>query len=493
MTPNLNRIKERWQGPGGCRQVLHLAFPLILSTGTSTIQMFIDRVFLTWHSTDTMSAAMPAGITAFVFISFFMGTGNYVNTFVAQYTGANRPWRVGPAVWQGIYFSLLAGIVMIAVIPLAESIFRWFDHAHSIQVNEVIYFKVLCYGMTPTVLTATVSCFFTGRGKTWIVLYLNLVATLINIALDYYLIFDTVTLGPWHFAGAGMGIAGAGWATVIAATVSAALFLIAFLKKKYRTEFASLSGFKPDLEIFKRLMKYGLPNGVQFCLDMTSFALFVAFVGRINATSLAATNIAFQINMLAFMPMIGLGIALSTLVGQALGKNNPTLAARSTWSALYMTTGYMSLIALGFWLIPGVFIFAFKACADPGEFAAIEPIVKTLLCFVAFYCIFDSGNIIFSAALKGAGDTRFVMCMTVSLSWIVMVLPTIFIIKNQWGPGNGLYLAWGFASAYVCLLAILFLLRFLNGKWKTMRVIEQIPPSIPTKLPEIPTIEVEST
>jgi MATE family multidrug resistance protein len=102
----------------------------------------------------------------------------------------------------------------------------------------------------------------------------------------------------------------------------------------------------------------------------------------------------------------------------------------------------------------------------------VEPIIKNLLCFVAVYCIFDTGNIIFAAALKGAGDTRFVMLISVALSWLIMVLPDYFIIHYRWGPGDGLYLAWTFTSAYVCILAIIFWLRFLQGKWKTMRVIE---------------------
>ena len=86
----------RWRAEGGYREFLGIALPLILSTASWSIQHFVDRVFLTWHSTEALAAALPAGMANFTFIALFMGTAQYVNTFVAQYIGARRPERVGP-------------------------------------------------------------------------------------------------------------------------------------------------------------------------------------------------------------------------------------------------------------------------------------------------------------------------------------------------------------------------------------------------------------
>ncbi len=104
-------IKNRWRAEGGYREFLILAFPLVLSTASWSVQHFINRVFLTWHSTEALAAALPSGITNFIFLSFFMGMAQYTNTFVAQYSGASRPERVGPAVWQGMYLALLSGVL----------------------------------------------------------------------------------------------------------------------------------------------------------------------------------------------------------------------------------------------------------------------------------------------------------------------------------------------------------------------------------------------
>jgi len=208
-------------------------------------------------------------------------------------------------------------------------------------------------------------------------------------------------------------------------------------------------------------------------------------VGRINKSALTATSMAFSINTLAFMPMLGFGMAVTILVGQSLGRNEPATAVRSTWSAFYLTYIYMTILALCYWLFPQIFIYPYRVGITDSDFAALEKMVRNLLLFVAFYCLFDTGNIVFSGALKGAGDTRFVMVITVVLSWVVMVVPSFFAVRN----GKSLYWPWSFATAYVCILALVFLFRFLTGKWKNMRVIETAP-KVPPELPEVPTVGI---
>lgn len=460
---------------------MRLALPLIISTGAGSLQMVIDRIFLTWYSADAMAGAMQAGIASLTITSLFIGTASYVNTFVAQYSGAGRDERTGPAVWQGIYFSLLAGILMLLFVPLTGPLFDWMRHDQPIRHYEVVYFQIMCVGAMPMLVASALSSFFTGRGRNAVVMYVNVGATAVNIVLDYALIFGKLGLPRW-------GVAGAAWATVIAFVFSMLAYFWLFAGHCYRKQCATISGYRFDYELFRRLLRYGFPNGVQFFLDICAFAIFVMLVGRISRIGLSATSIAFGINTIAFMPMVGLGISVSTLVGQALGKNQPSLAQRSTWSGFIMTYTYMAVLALGYWFLPELFLYPFSIGADKSEFAAIEPVAVKLLCFVAFYCLFDTGNIIFSAALRGAGDTRFVMVVAAVLGWLIMVFPSWLAVKY----GFGLYAVWGFATAYVCLLAIVFLLRFLAGKWKNMRVIEAIPLPMPLKMSDVPAADIEA-
>ena len=476
----LSRIKDRWSSEGGLREVLILAFPLILSTGSWAVQQFVDRMFLTWYSADAIAAATPSGILNFAVMSLFIGTASYVGTFVAQYYGAGRPERIGPALWQGLYVAILGGAVIMAVIPLAPAVFDFIGHDVAVRENEVIYFQYLCAGAVWVIASAALSSFFSGIGRTRIVMWVNLEMTAINIVLDYILIFGYLGFPE-------MGIKGAAIATVIAGFYNFIAYILIIVRPSYNRRFQTLKGWRFDRELFARLLRFGLPSGVQFFLDMAGFTIFIMILGRLGTVSLAATNIAFNINTIAFMPMIGCGIAVSVLVGEYLGKNRPDLAWKSTYSAFFMTFAYMAAISALYVGTPWLFIEPFAARADSGIFDQIRVLTTVLLRFVALYSLFDTMSIIFASALKGAGDTRFVMYVIVAVSLFVLVIPSYIGIVYL---GYGLYLGWTFAALYVSLLGVSFYLRFLGGKWKGMRVIEEHPPSICAERPDCPAAEM---
>jgi MATE family multidrug resistance protein len=133
---------------------------------------------------------------------------------------------------------------------------------------------------------------------------------------------------------------------------------------------------------------------------------------------------------------------------------------------------------------PELFIKPFVAGSAPQALAPIRKIVVVLLRFVAVYSIFDTFNIIFAAAIKGAGDTRFVMRMLSVLSVGLLIIPSYFalIVWKQ-----GIFVGWTIVTVYIISLGIGFYIRFLGGKWKAMRVIEKPAPGLPSTFAETPT------
>lgn len=458
-------LRRRWSAEGGYREFLRLALPLILSTASWSVQHFIDRVFLTWHSTAALAAALPAGMASFTFLSLFMGIVGYANTFVAQYIGARRPERVGPAVWQGIYLALVSGLLALIPAAFATPLFDLIGHDAVIRQEETEYFRILCYGTGPQVLSTAASCFFSGRGQTWVVLAVNVVAISVNIVLDYGLIF-----GHWGLPA--MGIAGAAWATNIGLMIAALSFLGLFLRRQYREEFATLRGWRFDPKLFRRLLRFGGPNGLNFMLDIMAFSLFILVVGKLGPIPLAATNLAFNVNSLAFMPLIGCGIAISTMVGQRLGRDAPAEAEYCTWTGSHIAFAYMGTMVLGYVFLPEFFLSPFDLRAQDADFIEARDTAIILLRFVAIYCLFDAFYMVFTAALKGAGDTRFIMWVSVTMAWAIMVIPS-FVALTYFGAG--LFVLWGFICAFIIIMGMVFFFRFRAGKWKSMRVIEQTP------------------
>jgi multidrug resistance protein, MATE family len=331
-----------------------------------------------------------------------------------------------------------------------------------VQAEEVILFRILCLGALPVVLFNALSGMLSGLGRTTPVMIVTLGATGVNIILDYLLIFG-------HGGFPAMGIAGAGWASVTAGSLQFAAYALIVFGRRYRLPYRMLS-WRPDWKALAALLKFGLPSGMQFFIDMAGFTGFILLVGKLGRNELAASNLAFNVNTIAFMPMIGIGITVSVLVGQALGRNDPKLARASVRSAFTLTAVYMVVVAALFLFIPRLFLLPFAAASDPKEFAAIADLAVILLRFVALYTLFDAGNIIFSSAIKGAGDTRFVMWMILCLSLGILVIPSFVAIT--WFSA-GVYACWGLATAYVICLAIAFFLRYRQGKWERMRVIEQ--------------------
>jgi MATE family multidrug resistance protein len=426
-----------------------------------TVQVFVDTVLLSRHDPLEMAASFPAVMWYWLPFGLLQVTAGYTSTFIAQYTGAGRPQRVGPAVWQGIYFALLAGTLFLVLAPAAPFLIALGGHTPALQEREVTYLRCLTFAAMPMLLMAAVNGFFSGRGRTWTVLGIEAFGTTVNVLLALVLIF-----GRWGLPQ--LGIAGAGWATVAGSWASALLALGLLLRRRHREEFATAAGWRPERELFGRLMRYGGPAGFQVFLDVLVFHLFTQMVGRIGEAAMGATTLAVRLNMIAFLPMMGLGQAVCILVGQRLGADRPDLAERSAYTGLRWTFGYMCLVAAVYLLLPGLLVSVFESDRDPEQFAEVAGIVPRLLAYVAVFSLADSVNLTFAFALRGAGDTRFVSLMTFALAWPIMVVPTFVVVRC----GGSVYWAWVFATAHIFAMAVCFYLRFRTGKWQTMRVIE---------------------
>jgi multidrug resistance protein, MATE family len=456
----------RWEVPNGYRDVLKISLPLVASMASVTVMQFTDRLFLSHYSVEAISAALPAGIASFTFLSFFMGTAGYLNTFVAQYTGAGNRHRVGVALWQGIYFSLGSGLLLAFLYFAAPGIFSLVGHSSSVQALEVVYFRILILGACLPVLSSAVACFYTGRGRTRTVMFVHIFGAAINIPLDYCLI-NGVGVFPE------MGIAGAGVATVTASGVIAVTLCLLVFGKANRRIFGTWPPRDLDRGLFLRFMRYGLPSGCQFFLEIFGFTFLIQMLGRLGDLELAASSIVFSIESLSFLPMVGFHVGTATLVGQAVGRGRPEEGSFATVSALHLTAAYMFLVSMVFVFAPEPLLNLFKhGSRTVEEFSGVMNLGVVLMRFVALFCFFDAMNLVFSGALKGAGDTSFIMWAIAVVSVGVMIIPVYLAIEVF---SAGLYVAWALATGYVCALGVVFMIRYRQGKWKTMRVIESQP------------------
>ena len=416
--------------PGGSKELLKLALPLIVSQSFMTVQVFVDTVLLSWHDPLEMTASFPAVMWYWLFFGVLQVTAGYTSTFVAQYTGANRPHRVGPAVWQGIHFAVVAGL---AVPGGGAARRRGSSRSAATRRNcsgsKTIYLQCLAFAALPMLVMAAVNGFFSGRGQTWTVLGIEAFGTRgehrAGAAADLRPAGASRRWGSR--ARAGRRWPGRGrrrcsrWRSCSARSTAPS-------STRARVE-ARARAVRPADEVRRPGRDAGVPRRARV-------PPVHAARRRGSATRRSgATTLTVRLNMIAFLPMMGLGQAICILVGQRLGENRPDLAEKSTYTGLKWSFGYMCLVALVYVAIPTLLVAPFEPDdpEEPEKFAAIAAIVPTLLLCVAVFSLADAVNLSFAFALRGAGDTKFVTLLTFCLAWPLMVIPTALTV---WLGGN---------------------------------------------------------
>jgi MATE family multidrug resistance protein len=231
-----------------------------------------------------------------------------------------------------------------------------------------------------------------------------------------------------------------------------------------------------------RILYYGGPSGLQMLLDVTGFTIFILLIGRLGEAQSEATSIAFSISSLAFMPIYGLHLAVSVLVGERLGENRDDLAARATYTTMQISWMYMLAISLLYVLAPGLFLRGFfPDGANTTQEAAVYALSAVLLRFVATYNLLDATQMVFVGAIKGAGDTRFVLW--VSLALAAMLAGFSWLSVEVWRLS--VFGCWALVVLWCLIAAAAYAVRFWQGKWRYMRVIEHSHPGSREFLPAV--------
>jgi MATE family multidrug resistance protein len=456
-----------------CAELLQTAWPLMLSTGLFSITLFIDRLFLFQYSDAAAAAAMSAGTLFWSVTCMPVGICGYTSTFVAQYLGVRRLDKALHVVWQGCLLAIALMPLLIALGLYSYWLFRAFGHAEGLAKYEYDFFLGLVPGACATILASALVGLFAGGGRAIVLLYCDGLATLTNVVLDYALIFGN--LGAPE-----LGVQGAALASSISLILKCVLlvvFAVVFIRRgKFgpwpsesivHARASSVLTF--DRPLMQRLLHYGWPAGVSVVAEAWSFAIIMMIVGNLGEQAAAATTLALGVNVLAFIPLIGLGIAVGVLVGKYLVQQQVDRAHRVIQAALIIGIAYSSVFAVLYGLFPDYVMNIYAIGNDPERFEAIRPQLKPLLYFIAAYCVFDAFQVIFAGVLKGAGDTMMVLLGHAVAGIGTVGLAVLGHLLLGW---DGLYYWWCVISIWVIVLAIFFTTRYLQGGWKQKRVIE---------------------
>ena len=440
------------------RRLLIIALPMVVSQASETVMLFVDRLFLSRVSQLHLSAAMGGGLTQFAVASIFIGIAGYVNAIVAQYYGADRRDRCAVATAHSVYFSLLTAPVLVGISFALPSFFEFMRHDPGQIPLESVYAQWLLRAAIIGLLRNAFGGFFLGIGKTRVVMVSNVVAMVVNVPVNYVLIFGKLGFPE-------MGMVGAAIGTIAGGAVGLLILVSVYLSRTVDEQYGTRGSWRYVPSMLGRLMRFGTPAGVEMFLNLLAFNLFVQLMHSYGSDVAAATTITFNWDIVAFIPMLGLGIATTAVVGQFIGARDPEGAQRVTLLSLRVAFIYSGTMMVVFFTAAPQLVSVFAA--GFGGSGEVSGLASTMLRLAGLYTVADSTQVVFAGALRGAGDTSWVMRASVILHWIFAIVVVILIRVVVAPP----VLVWTCFIGFVLSMGVAMVLRFRGGAWKSKSVI----------------------
>jgi MATE family multidrug resistance protein len=432
-------------------ELLALAGPTVAQMASYTIMQFVDTWMLTRISDDAATAASNSGMFAFSVISLGVGVLLLVNTLVSQHYGQRTFAACGRYLWQGVWFSVFFSLLLLPVVPLVRRAFVRFGHAPDLVQLETVYLQIVIGASVAKLAGTAFGQFLLAINRPNVVLASAVIGVTANILTAYVMVLGHLGLKP-------MGVTGAAWAQNVGVTVETCALIWFATRRNVRGPYG-VRNWEFRRREFTTLIRVGIPSGIQIAADVLAWSLFVAWVvGAFGTKAMAANTYMFRFMVVSFMPAIGIGTAVTALVGRYIGRGRRDMA--ETQAHLGFRLAFLYMLACGLFFYFGRHLLMGLFTRDPEVLA----IGATLLAFAAVYQVFDAMYIIYTGALRGAGDTLVPSLVTGLLCWGMMLFGGYLVAR--YAPEWGVTGPWLAATAYGIVLGLFMLTRFRFGGWK---------------------------
>ncbi len=459
----LQLLVQRQRRRAEVRNVIAMSIPVVITTSSRALMDIVDYLMITrLRSDEAQAAILPSQIVMWSYIILGLGIVSMVSTFASQSLGRKQYRDCSAYGWQSLYVAAFFGLIGLALRPMLPALITSFAHEPEVQVLELAYSRVAILTVGPTIAAYGLGWFFVGIHRPWVTMWSAIEANVVNIAVSYVLIFG-------HLGFESMGIAGAAWGTLSAVCYRTLRLLLTLVAPSTARTFPSHKTWQPSWRRLRDLLRVGLPCGIQWLCDVVVWAIFVnVLVGtKFGTTHLIATNIAWQYMRLAFLPTMGVGQALTALIGKSIGSGDPERAIRETRVAALITLGYMGLLSLVYWLKGPELIHLFNPDAK------IVEIGTTIMLCAAVFQLFDAIGITYNAALRGAGDTFVPSVFFIVSNWVIIVGCGWWVATHY--PQLGSLGPWLAASGLIVITGVFLWWRWRGRAWMKIDLFKATP------------------
>lgn len=370
-------------------RLLSLAGPLLVGQLAVIAFGVMDTAMVARYSTDDLAALAMAGS---IFISIYVGLTGVISALApiaGQLFGAKRFSEIGEEVRQGWWLSLGLSIFGMLIL-MNPGVFLSIANANpEVEAKAILYLQIVAWGLPASLAMRVLVAFHNAISKPAVVTWLQIGGLFLKIPLNAWLIYG-------GFGVDAMGGPGCALATVIINW----LWLLTMLVIVYRGKFYQIFGVykqfsRPDTHKIGTLLKLGLPIGLSYLIEVTSFAFMALFIAKLGTVPLAGHQIVANLGTVLYMLPLSLSIATSTLVAQSLGADKPTLAKEIGWSSLIFTTTLCVFVGLLVWIFRYPLLDLYAPSAD------VRSMAIPLFLFIAFYQIFDALQVTSAFILRG--------------------------------------------------------------------------------------------
>ena len=426
-------------------RVFTLAWPILISMLSYTAMTVSDSIFVGWLGTTPLAAIGLSATLTYLATAFGNGLLGGVRVTVAKAVGRSDSRRAAALGWQGVWLALGLGLPVAALAPLGASAFHWMGASTEVADLAGTYYSWRIVAAPVVFACTALTGWLQARGDTWTPMMATVAGNVANIVLDPLLIFGA---GPVP----SLGIQGAALATVLGQT----LILVGLVLGSAPALHSAV--ISPRRDLVAAIARVGVPTGVEYTLNVASFTAFGAMLAQSGDAHLAAHVIAIRLLMVCFLPGLAVAQAASVLVGQALGAGQPRRARRAFRTAAVQATMIMTAVGITFLVIPDVLIGVFSPIPE------VAMLTKQVLLVAAAIQLVDGVATTALSSLTGAGDTRFVMLLTVGSAWLVKLPLAGFLVL---GCGLGVLGAWVGLAVECTVLATAASIRIGGSAWLT--------------------------
>ena len=397
------------------RQSATLAGPVVVSMLAQNSMGFVDTVMVGRLGKEALAGVALGNMVYFFLLILCMGVILAVGPMVSQAFGAGKNEPIGRAVRQGFWMGGLLFVLFFGVIWNAGRIMIALGQDPQTVAMSQAYLRAVAWGFLPFLWFIALRSFVESVSQPWPVTIVAFGGLGLNVVLDYVLMF-----GKLGFPA--LGLVGTGYATsIVMWSMCIALALHVRSSKRYRVYGVFSRLGKPDPHYFKELLRIGWPIGASYGIESGLFTATAFLMGLVGQTQLASHQIAIQSAAFTFMVPLGIGIAASVRVGQAVGRRDVEGVRRAALAGVGLAVLFMSISASIFLIAPRAIVSLFLDVSNPIN-ADVYALATALLGIAAVFQVFDGIQVSTAGALRGLKDTR---------------APMLIGLVSYWGIGLG--------------------------------------------------------